>query len=317
MAVMRMLIKKTLFSIIDILLLPFTLLLLPFLKWMRRYGVEYFPLHRKSFLGIGVFPVRDHFYEPRFRYPASFNAEQKRELPLNFQITGQLASLASLSYQEELTSLRGVNNPNFGPGDADLYYLVIRNARPAQIIEVGSGYSSLIALEAVNRNKAEGRECLLTCIDPYTTLVPERTAGIRFIRKPVEELDLSLFKELKANDILFIDSSHIIRPGNDVLFIYQQILPALAQGVWIHIHDIFSPRHYRQDWLDRLFRFWNEQYLLEVFLYQNTAFRIRYSLNYLAKDHQAEVAKILLHLKEKDEPSSFWIEKTEEVSGES
>lgn len=303
------LVKKVVFLVADIVLLPFTLFLLPFIKWIRRYGVEYFPLHRKSFLMIGVFPVRDHFYEPRFHYPASFDAGKKRELPLDFQVSDQLTVLSSLHYWEELGSVQGIHNPNFGPGDADLYYLLIRNVKPSRIIEIGSGYSSLIALQALNRNIAEGSEGKLICIDPFATIVPYNTAGIQFIRKPVEELDLSVFKDLQAGDILFIDSSHIIRPGNDVLFIYQQILPALAKGVLIHIHDIFTPRHYRQDWFNGLFRFWNEQYLLEVFLYQNTAFRIRFSLNYLAKDHPAEVSKILLHLKVGDEPSSFWIEK--------
>jgi predicted O-methyltransferase YrrM len=311
MAAMKMFIKKTVFGIIDILLLPFTLLLLPFLKWIRRFGVEYFPLHRKSFLGIGVFPVRDHFYEPRFRYPATFDAGKKRELALDFQIADQLASLQTLSYQEELASLQGVNNPNFGPGDADLYYLLIRNARPARIVEIGSGYSSLIALQALNRNRAAGSVGTLFCIDPFETIVPANAAGIQFIREPVENMDLSLFESLQEKDILFIDSSHIIRPGNDVLFIYQQILPMLAKGVLIHIHDIFTPRHYRQDWLNGLFRFWNEQYLLEAFLYQNTAFIIRYSLNYLAKDYSAEVRQTLTHLEGKDEPSSFWIERCE------
>lgn len=311
MAAMKMFIKKTVFGFIDILLLPLTLLLLPCLKWIRRYGVEYFPLHRKSFLGIGVFPVRDHFYEPRFRYPAIFDAAKKRELPLDFHIADQLASLRALSYQEELAFLQGVNNPNFGPGDADLYYLVIRNLKPARVIEIGSGYSSLIALQALHRNKAEGCPGLLCCIDPFDSIVPANTPGIQFIREPVEEQDLSIFRKLQEKDILFIDSSHIIRPGNDVLFIYQQILPVLAKGVLVHIHDIFTPRHYRQDWLNGLFRFWNEQYLLEVFLYQNTAFRIRYSLNYLAKDHAGEVRKILTYLGEKEEPSSFWIEKSE------
>lgn len=128
----------------------------------------------------------------------------------------------------------------------------------------------------------------------------------------MEELELSLFTGLREKDILFIDSSHIIRPGNNVLFIYQQILLALVKGVLIHIHDIFTPRHYRQDWLTEEFRFWNEQYLLEAFLYQNKAFEIRCSLNHLAKDYPAEVAKTLLNFKEGDEPSSFWIEKVSE-----
>jgi hypothetical protein len=134
-------------------------------------------------------------------------------------------------------------------------------------------------------------------------------SGITVIRKQVETISSEFFKTLEANDILFIDSSHIIRPGNDLLFIYFQILPILQKGVLIHIHDIFTPRHYPQEWLTKKMRFWNEQYLLEAFLYNNEGFKILFALNHLVKTDYSAVKEILIHLKTDSEPSSFWMEK--------
>jgi hypothetical protein len=108
---------------------------------------------------------------------------------------------------------------------------------------------------------------------------------------------------------LFIDSSHIIRPENDVLFEYLEILPALNKGVIIHIHDIFSPRHYRSDWLQKDLRLWNEQYLLEAFLYYNDSFEIIYSLNYLKSNHFNATQQALTNLSEQDQPASIWLRK--------
>ena len=305
--------------IMDILLLPLSLVFLPVLKLVRRLGVEHFPLHRKAFAAIGVFPIRNHYYEPQLTYADGFDATKKRNLPLDFDIERQLHALAELSYGEELKDLHRhaghdqaeffINNGNFGAGDAELYYLMIRNTKPKKIIEIGSGFSTLLAAEAIRKNKAEGVNTQFTCIEPFEKPWLEKLPEINLVRQRVEELDTALFVSLQENDILFIDSSHIIRPENDVLFIYMQLLPLLKPGVIIHVHDIFSPRHYRQDWLTEMFRFWNEQYLLEAFLYSNEKFKILYSLNYLKNDCYKETSTVLIHLTPEDEPSSFWLQK--------
>lgn len=306
---MKSAVKNILFGFFDLFLVPLSFIFLPLLKLIRKYGVEYFPLHRQLFLKIGVFPIRNHYYEPQLNYSAAFDAQKKRNLAIDFAIPEQLAGLNDFKqYTDELKDLN-VHNPSFGAGDAELYYLMIRLKKPKQIIEIGSGASTLLALNAIRRNKAEGHGTTLTCIEPYEKEWLEKTEGITLIRKPVEQLDLSFFQSLQENDILFIDSSHIIRPENDVLFEYLHILPALQNGVFIHIHDIFSPRHYRQDWLAELYRFWNEQYLLEAFLYYNNAFRILFSLNYLKNDHFAELKQACVHIRPEDEPSSFWLQK--------
>ena len=85
----------------------------------------------------------------------------------------------------------------------------------------------------------------------------------------MEECPLRLFESLRAGDILFIDSSHVIRSGNDVEYEYFEIIPRLRPGVVIHIHDIFLPLRYQEDWMRKELIFWNEQYLLEAMLTHN------------------------------------------------
>ena len=167
----------------------------------------------------------------------------------------------------------------------------------------------MVCLLAIEKNKYAGISTSLTCIEPYEIKWLDTTKNIELIREKVEDIPVDYFKQLQENDILFIDSSHIIRPENDVLFEYLEILPALNKGVIIHIHDIFSPRHYRADWLQKDLRLWNEQYLLEAFLYYNDSFEIIYSLNYLKSNHFNATQQALTNLSEQDQPASIWLRK--------
>ncbi len=310
--------KHIIYRIYDFLASVVIFLLLPVLKITRKYGVENFPIQSKLFQWWGVFPIRDHYYEAKFVYESSFDAGRVRDLPIAIDLDGQLQQLPVFAYIAELALLPAdklgngeffVHNPNFGAGDAELYYLLIRNKKPQRIIEIGSGFSTQLALLAIEKNKVEGLVCELTCIEPFEMPFLDWVEGITIIRMQVELLSLDIFKSLEANDILFIDSSHIIRPGDDLLFIYFQILPVLKKGVLIHIHDIFTPRHYPQEWLTNKMRFWNEQYLLEAFLYNNSEFKILFSLNHLVKTNFEAAKETLVHLKTDSEPSSFWMEK--------
>jgi hypothetical protein len=312
-------VKKPIFRIVDICALPFTFLLLPLLREIRRHGVHNFPLHLKRFLSAGVFPIRDHYYEPQISYSKNFDAAKPRRLMLDLDINRQLQQLSLLAHSEELASLplEGIpgkgkfylNNPAFGPGDSELYYLLVRNLKPKRIVEIGSGYSTLICVEALKKNAEEGAHTDFCCIEPYEMDWLEKTPGIRLIRQTVEKASPEIFAALEENDILFIDSSHIIRPENDVLFEYLELLPQVKKGVFIHIHDIFTPRHYPKEWLQEEFRFWNEQYLLEAFLYYNDAFEIVYALNHLKCDAFDATKKVLTNLSPKDGPASFWLRK--------
>lgn len=311
--------RKTILRIMDICVLPLTAISLPVLHRIRKHGVHHFPLNRKRFFSSGVFPIIDHYHEPQLVYSEAFDATRKRPLILDFKLEKQLSMLSSLQYAEEMQAFPVLGdpqgdrfytkNPYFGPGDCDLYYLLVRNLKPQRIIEIGSGFSTLICKEAVKKNLAEGANTELTCIEPFEKPWLGKQSGIRLIRESVEKLPLAIFDSLQENDILFIDSSHIIRPENDVLFEYLELLPRLNKGVIIHVHDIFSPRHYRKEWLQEEFRFWNEQYLLEAFLYYNDHFEILFAANHLKNDAFDKTKETLTTISQQDEPSSFWMRK--------
>lgn len=314
---MILILKKAFFSLIDIVLSPFSLLYLFLLRLVRRFGVPNFPLHRRLFRFIGVFPIIDHYYEPKFVYEKDIVHNEKRLIGIDFNEEVQIAELHSLKYVNELFNLEDkhaaygfyFNNTAFDAGDADLYYLLIRNRKPKRIIEIGSGFSTKVALKAIAENKAEGFTTKLTCIEPYEMSWLNEHPDIELIRQKLEELPASFFEDLNEGDILFIDSSHMIRPGNDVLVEYLVLLPLLKKGVLVHIHDIFSPRDYPSTWLKDEYRFWNEQYLLEAFLVFNAKFGVKFSVNHLKYTHFQDTAKVLVNLKHHSEPGSFWIER--------
>src|ERR1044071_9524271 len=102
------------------------------------------------------------------------------------------------------------------------------------------------------------------------------------IEKNVQEINLEFFSQLESGDILFIDSSHTVKIGGDVNYLFLEILPRLKPGVIVHVHDIFLPFEYRRDWVMDEFRFWSEQYLLQAFLTFNSEFEVLLANRYLA-----------------------------------
>ena len=190
---------------------------------------------------------------------------------------------------------------------------MLRAFKPGRVVEIGSGFSTLIAQKALEANRSEDPKavCEYTCIEPYESAWLEE-AGFQVLRTKVEDVDMKLFSSLSAGDFLFIDSSHIIRPQGDVLFEYLEVLPTLRSGVVVHIHDIFTPKDYLDKWIFEETRFWNEQYLLEAFLSFNDSFRIIGALNYLKHHYPVEMAAacpILGEQMAEAEPASFWMMK--------
>jgi hypothetical protein len=308
----------------DVLLAPFVFLAACLLKLVRRVGVYRMVVAHAILRRVGVFPIRDHYYEPLF-HPRHLPRplEDARPLPgVDMNVAGQLELLGQFRYDAELSALGRkaptgfrFDNPNFGPGDAEFLYSAIRHYHPGRILEVGSGHSTLMMLEAIAANRVErpGYACELTCVEPYEMPWLERTPGIAVLRLRIEDLDEREVRALCANDILFIDSSHVIRPQGDVLREYLELLPVLAPGVLVHLHDIFTPRDYPRRWMVDEVRLWNEQYLFEAFMCGNGGFRIAGALNFLARNHGAELkARFpLLRAAPPDyEPSSMWLVKT-------
>ncbi len=136
--------------------------------------------------------------------------------------------------------------------------------------------------------------------------------GVKVLRDKIEDLSKDIFLSLEENDILFIDSSHIIRPGGDVLFEFLELLPLINKGVIIHVHDIFTPRHYPREWMIDQRKLWNEQYILEAFLTNNKNFEIISAVNYLKHSFPNELSKscpVFAEQLQEREPGSFWIRK--------
>jgi Methyltransferase domain len=168
----------------------------------------------------------------------------------------------------------------------------------------------LKAIEA-NFQEEPSHCCELRCVEPYEMEWLDRIAGVEVTRQRVEEIDAAAVKQLEENDILFIDSSHVIRPQGDVLRLYLEFLPVLQSGVLVQIHDIFTPRDYPSGWVVDQVRLWNEQYLLEAFLACNARFRVIGALNFLAKNCPEKLADKPPVFREKAghcDPGSLWLQ---------
>lgn len=160
--------------------------------------------------------------------------------------------------------------------------LFLRHYQPNVVLEIGSGYSSRVIAAALIKN-GKGK---MVCIDPYSDANLSSTLsefGFSVIREKVERLQPQFFDTLEAGDVLFIDSTHTVRVGGDVNFLFLEILPRLRPGVLVHIHDIFLPDEYPRDWVIEKHIFWGEQYILHAFLLFNHDFEILIATNFLAK----------------------------------
>lgn len=281
-----------------------------------------YPIFRRQADRVGVQWRSTHYYHPTYAdRDLPRDVTQPRDLPgLDLHEDAQLALLQSFAVQDELAGITRhadpelafrYDNGQYGVGDADSLYAMVRHRKPRRIFEIGSGNSTRVASLAIARNRAEdaGYACRHLCIEPYEMPWLERL-GPEILRKRVEDVPLALFDELEAGDILFIDSSHVIRPFGDVLIEFQSIIPRLPQGVLVHVHDIFTPRDYPEAWLRTDRRLWNEQYLLEVLLTNSSRYRTVLALNWLANTHRAALAAAFPKVAEVSEvqPGAFWFE---------
>ena len=312
---------KPISFLLDLILIPIIFFSGIFLKFYRKVGSKRFPINTNLLKKIGVFPIIDHFYEPFFNHKTLTEDFSKiRNLPsINFREQEQLDLLKSFKFQKDfqsfldseadLKTLRSfsITNGSYGAGDAEILFNFLRLKKPSKIIEIGSGNSTKVIEAALKLNIKEGSNPKFTCIEPYKPWL-KSTEHIKILRSKLEQTSLDWTKELSDGDFLFIDSSHMIRPQGDVLYEYLELIPTLNPGVFVHVHDIFSPRDYPETWLKTDVKFWNEQYLLETLLSNSNRYKVIASLNYLAKDYFEELKKVCPHLNAKHEPAAFYFE---------
>ena len=269
-----------------------------------------------------------HFHVQPYRYestiPTRFDTDvgrlsQRRNLPgVDLDVARCLNFVSELKpFAEEIISFPIEKKPgtdfwfrNYGYEDFDAVtlYSIIRHLKPKRMIEIGCGFSSRVTSLACRKNESEGHpiECLF--IEPYpsATLETFKLCGKLLVEK-VENVSPSTFKALEAGDILFIDTTHIIKAQSDCCYELLEILPILNPGVWIHVHDIFTPYDYPEEWLIDQLRSFNEQYALEAILSNGKSFEIKLPLFLLWKEHRAALGQLMPQASAR--PGAFWIQK--------
>jgi hypothetical protein len=229
---------------------------------------------------------------------------------LDLNVEGQLDFLRRVArHAPELAELDfdgfAWDNPTISRTDAALYYCIIRELKPRTIIEVGGGRSTRIAAAAAARDGVTE----LICIEPNPPEDLRALSGLaRLLERPVQDADPGLFEGLSAGDLLFVDATHVAKVGSDVNYLLLQVIPGLASGVLVHVHDVFTPWEYPEWWIRERQVFWSEQYLLEAFLLFNREFEVLCMTSQLGREHP-EAVREALALPEDAPPggSSAWL----------
>ena len=257
----------------------------------QRVGVDILPRHFYSEIPV----MRKLRATERWRQPYSMIGVRgwSAEEQLQFVETAMNEKVRSaLTRRDVFAEACAANKATgYGPIEAEFLYAFVREHRPPQIIQVGSGISTFVCLAAAQDAAYEPQ---ITCIDPFPTnfLVDVEQAGkIQLVARPVEDLDVEFFERLSAGDFFFVDSTHTLGPAGEVTRIILEILPRLRRGVLIHFHDIWFPYDFDPRIMDRIF-FWHETPLLHAFLCGNDRFQVRASLSLLHHEREAALRRL-------------------------
>ncbi|MCC6736261.1 MAG: class I SAM-dependent methyltransferase [Bauldia sp.] len=202
------------------------------------------------------------------------------------------------------------HNEIFPIGDAVVLRAMIIENRPARIVEIGSGFSTAVMLDTIDEHRLP---TTITCIEPYaerlkSRLRPEDARITTIIEKPVQGVPLDLFAGLSVGDVLFIDSTHVLKTGSDVHYELFSILPALKPGVIVHFHDMHYPFEYPDRWIFDLQYSWNEVYAVRAFLMYNNRFRVTF-MNGLFQLHGQDLLPETLPRFNQNPGASLWLKK--------
>ncbi len=306
------------------------------LAWMRngfrllqRVGISVSPNHY-------YWPVPDYRELESRRWPS-----EEEPIGVTLGLERQLDFLRTAVSQHQ-TEWESGSAPFFSVGykygngffetvDAEIAYCLVRRYKPLRIVEVGGGYSSRVMAAALDVNfKLDGVRGDLVTIDPYPDRFPQNVFSdrVHLISQTVQNVDLDVFLTLQSGDVLFLDSSHVVGIGSDVVREYLEIIPRMAPGVLIHAHDIFIPGDYPREAVLHNLAFWSEQYLLQALLMFNPRFEVLWGSSYMqsrAKDaldvafphwrhsyrNMPPAKRRFLPTRDGDRvwPSSFWMRK--------
>lgn len=227
---------------------------------------------------------------------------------MDWNVRGQLYYLHNIfsKYSEEYTPTA---NTGLTLVDSFILYAMIRETKPKIMIEVGSGETTKISLQAIEVNAKEGLECEFYAVEPYPAdfLRQISKRNLKLIDKKVEDVDIEF---LMSADLFFIDSSHVARIGSDVNYEILEIVPKLKKNAIIHWHDIMVPTNYWKDWTYKGTMFWNESYMLHAFMLFNDTFKIIWASRYMQLNHSDDMKQYFRYFQpEKHRCTSFWVQR--------
>jgi hypothetical protein len=283
----------------------------------------YFVLYKLGVrLGVYVLPAHYYVSEPNIvelEQTVDLWAKPSAMSGVDVDLDEQIDNLRRVCapYQPEFSGnpyyRHAVNQPfgsgrsrTFGFVEAQVLHAVVRHYKPARLIEIGSGVPTYCTYQAMAMNQREtGVDGRITCIEPYPIDMVKEIAAtsdtVELIARPIQEVPRDIFTQLRPNDVVSIDSCHVVRSGSEVNYIVLEILPIIPKGVLVQIHDIYLPYDYDRDVL-RNFIHPNETALVAAFLACNPRYKILFALSMLHYERRREMQSVLPEYR----PESDW-----------
>jgi hypothetical protein len=240
------------------------------------------------------------------RHVPGVTLEPERYLKLLDELFPYAAEITGYPLEESRGSEFWFRNHSYQDLDAVTLYCMVRHFKPRRVMEAGCGFSSRIISIAARKNNAEGHPVKCLFIEPYPSdrILRDRLAGPLLVKK-IEEVPLATFQELQSGDFLFVDTSHVIKTQNDCCREYLEIIPTLQPGVILHVHDIFTPYDYPEEWILRNLFAFNEQYALECLMTGNPSLEVLLPLHHLWKDQVSSLMRLFPGTPIR--PVAFWL----------
>ncbi len=257
------------------------------------------------------------YYSPTFAADDVPDQVWERRSPMRgvqFDLDAQLALLREVA--EQGVALGETDfcfaNSFYEHVDAEVAYGMVRRARPRHVVELGSGFSSHALAAACEANRGGGAPVRYDVFDPFPRAAAQLPAhGIDGVHTvAAQDVGDEVFDSLGDGDILFVDTTHVVRTGGDVNRIVLDVLPALSVGVHVHFHDIWLPFEYHRDLTAILGFNWSEQYLLQAFLCGNSDYEVTLALAALVRERPTDVRSLFPAWDGNTFPSAFWLRRT-------
>jgi len=260
---------------------------------LQRLGVNVVPEHFYSGIpNIADLERRTDWRRPRSMHGIAANGPERQIALLEAMLSPHFDVLRNRSVLED-SIVGGGADGGYGEIEADVLFAFVATNRPKRIVQIGCGVSTAIMLRAAKHANYKPE---IVCVEPYPSsylVEAHKNDLIRLVDKPAQIVDLSTLTDLAAGDLLFIDSTHAVKPGSEVNYLVHEVLPRLAEGVWVHFHDIYFPYDYsRHTPSDDLF-FAQESALLYAFLTGNPGYRVEISLSLVHYSCPEELRRLI------------------------